>query len=350
MISEWQEFLIQSGANLRNDRVLDFGDPAAEQQATVEGHILCDLSHLGLIAASGEETVQFLNGQLTNDVTQVSDSHSQLSAYCNPKGRMLVVFRIFKRGETYFLRIPRTALELFLTRLRMFVLRAKVKLTDASSTVTRIGYCGPNAEATLQAITKRIPQTLNECVQISGVTIIRVAGTHPRYEIYGEMSAATQLWSSLTKKATPAGASQWSLLDILAGVPTVSSQNTEVFVPQMLNLDIIGGVSFKKGCYPGQEVVARTRYLGKLKRRMYRIHISNETTPQPGDDIIVSDGHNTQPIGRIVDAQPHPRGGNEALAVIQINEAQNNRLRLRGAGDSSEITVQKLPYAFDSPS
>ena len=130
-------------------------------------------------------------------------------------------------------------------------------------------------------------------------------------------------------------------------MPTVLPQNAEVFVPQMLNLDIIGGVSFKKGCYPGQEVVARMRYLGKLKRRMYRIHISTNTTPQPGDEIIAANGANNQSIGRIVDAQPHPQGGNEALAVIQIDQVQSKRLRLKSA-DSSEITVRKLPYTVNS--
>jgi folate-binding protein YgfZ len=349
MISKWHQWLIDSGANLRTDRVLDFGDPETEVRITTAENILCDLSHMGLIEASGEEATQFLQGQFSNDINQVRESRSQLSSYCNPKGRMIAIFRIFKRDQSYFLRLPIELLESTLRRLRMFVLRAKVELNDASHALIRIGYCGPAAENELKSLAGQIPEGVNDSVRAANTTIIRVPGPRPRYEIYGELDDVKSLWQRLKSSATPVGASQWALLDILSGIPTVLAQTREAFVPQMANLDLVDGVSYSKGCYPGQEVVARMHYLGTLKRRMYRIHLNTPTPPQPGDSVFRSESRNEQLVGTIVDAQRDGRGGSTGLAVMRINETEKGNLRLN-TPEGPSITLDNLPYTLNASS
>ncbi|MEN8131569.1 MAG: folate-binding protein [Pseudomonadota bacterium] len=347
MISDWQAFLIQRDAHISNNRVTHFGEPERERRTVASSHILCDLSHMGLIRLSGEEAAQFMQSQFTNDIMQISEARSQLNAYCNPKGRMLADFRTFKRGNDYFLSLPLEILEATLQRLRMYVLRTKVQLTDGSDDLVRIGYHGPGARERLQTLVDHIPQQVDDCTTSAELTIIRVPGPAPRYEIYGSLDAIKPLWEQLAAEAMLAGASSWSLLDILAGIPTVLIQTREAFIPQMANMDLIGAVNFKKGCYPGQEIVARMHYLGKLKRRMYRVHIDGPTPPPPGEEIFIKQADNTQPAGKIVDAQAHPDGGNDGLAVLQISSAERKDIQLQ-TRQGARTTIGKLPYALDT--
>ena len=294
MNSEWQTFLQQQQATLDGDQVVDFGDATQERQAVESGNVLADLSHLGLIAASGNETVSFLQGQFTNDVQQVTAQHSQLTAYCNPKGRMLASMRLFRREDRYFLSLPRSVLEPTLKRLRMFVLRSDVTLEEASDEMARFGLAGPDAESLLGARLPTLPANVDEVVQHAQLSVIRIPGLQARFEIHGPPSELTALWQTLhADGATPVGHPAWSWLDTVAGVPTVVPETVEAFVPQMANLHSLGGISFTKGCYTGQEVVARMHYLGKLKRRMYRAHADIETPPAPGEPI-----YNACPPGR----------------------------------------------------
>lgn len=348
MIEAWKAFLVEAGANIENNMTTHFGHPEQELQEVASGHILCDLSHMGLIKASGEDVADFLQSQFSNDTAQVSENHSQLSAYCNPKGRMLANFRLFKHGHDYYLRLPGEMIEPTLQRLRMYVLRSRVELSDASDTLVRIGYYGPNAGEILQAQIGRIPPQVDACVFTEDREVIRIPGPNARFEIYGTSETIQPLWKQLSASgAMPIGAAHWSLLDILCGIPTVLPQTREAFIPQMANMDLIDGLSFRKGCYPGQEIVARMRYLGTLKKRMYRLHLDTETSPQPGEEIFIKDTERRQPIGKIVDAHHHPGGGSEALAVIQITEAHNAALQL-GSQQEVKITLGKLPYALDT--
>jgi folate-binding protein YgfZ len=348
MIAAWKAFLVETGANIENNMVIHFGHPEQELQEVAGGHILCDLSHIGLIKASGEDVADFLQSQFSNDIAHVSENHSQLSAYCNPKGRMLANFRLFKRQDDYYLRLPSEMIEVTVQRLRMYILRSRVELSVASNNRVGIGYCGPNASIKLQHQIGRIPQKVDDCIITEDIEILRIPGPDARFEIYGTIKAIQPLWEQLSVAgATPAGSTQWSLLDILSGIPTVLPQTREAFIPQMANMDLIHGLSFKKGCYPGQEIVARMRYLGTLKRRMYRLHLDTETAPQPGEEIFIKDTDRRQPIGKIVDAQRSTGGGSEALAILQINEAQNAVLQL-GSQQQVNIKLGTLPYALDT--
>lgn len=345
MKPEWKNFLNDAGAEFSNEKVGSFGNPEQERQIAHSGEILCDLSHYGLIAAYGEDAETFLQGQFTNDISHVDLAHSQLSSFCTPKGRMLANFRVFKRDETWYLSLPYELLEATLSRLRMFVMRSKVTLEDANDGLVRFGLGGPKAAELLTAITGSIPEDTDTVIQYGDITIIRVAGIEPRFEIYGLLDGMSQLWQSLDVDAAPVGANIWELLNIEAGIPVIVAQTTEAFVPQMANMELINGVDFKKGCYTGQEIVARMHYLGKLKRRMYRINIDTNQAPAPGDSLFAKESKGGTGTGKIVSAQQQADGSYDALAVIQITDAENQPLRLHDA-DGPEIKVLDLPYSL----
>lgn len=303
---------------------------------------ITDLSHFGLIRASGGDVRTFLQGQLTNDINKVTPELAQLSSYCSPKGRMLGSFWVFQRGDDLYLQLPADRLPEILRRLRMFVLRAPVTLEDVSGELARFGVTGNCAGEMLPFV----PETDKATATRDDITVIRLPGDRPRFEVVGPVSTLVPLWSSLSAKATQTGPDFWSWMDIRAGVPNVYEDTVEAFVPQMANLQLIGGVSFTKGCYTGQEVVARMQYLGKLKRRMYLAHIADTQRPAPGAEVFSPSSESGQGAGRIVDAAPAPDGGFDALAVLQISSAKAGDVRLH---DAAGPVLELLPMPYDLP-
>jgi hypothetical protein len=323
MNQEWKTFLLQAGAVFEGERLLHFGAPIEELRAAMAGDSLCALSHLGLIKAHGADTLTFLQGQLTNDVYQVSYEYGQLTAYCSLKGRVLALFRLFQRDAGYYLATLREQVEPMIKRLRLFILRSQVRLEDASDELPGIGLSGPNAARLLASALGRAPAGVDSVVQSAELTAIGLPGEQPRFALYGPVERLQPLWQTLAREATPSGPEAWRLLDICAGLPTVYAATADTFVPQMINLQLLGGISLKKGCYVGQEVIARTHYLGQLKRRMVRLHIDSDEPPQPGARLRASAQGDDEPsAGQIVDAARHPDGGFEALAVLVSDRAQ----------------------------
>ena len=345
MQPDWASLLMKTGAVLGDHGVLHFGDPERELRIATSGDIQCDLSQQGLIAAFGPDTPAFLQGQVTSDVRQLTPTHSQLSAYCSPKGRMLAIFRLFRRGDSYYLRMPRERIEPLLKRLRLFVLRAKTTLEDASDQLVRIGLAGPHAAALLENALGMAPAQVDAVVQTKEITAIRLPGPQPRFELHGGLQDISALWNAFLGRTTPVGAEPWHLLDILAGIPTVYTETTEAFVPQMTNLQLINGVSFRKGCYTGQEIVARTQHLGRLKRRMYLAQVDSATRPHPGDELFSPQTGTTQSAGKIVAACRHPEGSYAVLAVVAIDCAEDGRVLL-GDATGAALNFAPLPYAF----
>jgi folate-binding protein YgfZ len=309
------------------------------------GEVIADLSHVGIIRAHGEDANTFLQGQLTNDMRQLDEASSQLSAYCSPKGRVLALLRIFRRADSHYLCLPRALLEPTLKRLRMYVLRSQVTLDDASDRFIHIGLSGPRAESELQPLLERVPARPGEVVSTTVLSVLRVPGPQPRFEIFGDdLQAMMKVWMALDVRAAPVGALPWALLDVRAGVPAVYPETIEAFVPQMINLHALGGISFNKGCYTGQEVVARMHYLGTLKRRMFRARIEENVAVKPGDPVHrpgAGDG-----VGTVVAAVPSPDGGRELLAVIQLESAPGGELRLFTTSGPL-LHLLELPYAVE---
>lgn len=347
MNEKWLGFLNQLGAVAGEEGSVRFDAPERELRAALSGDILCELScRQGSIAVGGADAATFLQGQFTSDVRQVTPERSQLSAWCSPQGRMLASFRLFRRGDSYYLRLPLEQVEPVLKRLRLFVLRAKVTLEDASESLIQSGLAGPKAMSLLQETLGMAPDQVNEVMQQADMTVIRVPAVSPRFELYGGVEAMTALWAQLASRVTLTGAEPWRLLDILAGIPNIYSATTEAFVPQMVNLQLLGGVSFRKGCYAGQEIVARTQHLGKLKRRMYRAHVESTIPPKAGDVLFSPQADADQPAGTIVDACRHPAGGYEVLAVVVIEYAENGTVLL-GDGQGAKLEFAPLPYAIE---
>jgi hypothetical protein len=338
----WKTFIQDQGATLDGERVQHFGKSAEERRAAAQSNVLADLSDQALIRARGTDTQNFLNGQLSNDIRRLDATHSQLAAWCSPKGRMLVIFRLLRRGDDTLLQLPASLLETTLKRLRMFVLRAKVTLDNADAELASFGISGPDAEKLLRDAAGFAPGEIDGCETRDEITVVRLPGPHPRFEIIAPTDNAMKLWTSLKPKTTPVAPPVWDWLDIMAGIPGVHPETSEAFVPQMANLEIVGGVNFKKGCYPGQEIVARMQYLGKLKQRMYRAHVEGDTLPRPGDSVFAPDFPG-QSAGTVVAAQPAPDNGFDLLAVIQISSAEAGELHL-GSETGPKLSLQNLPY------
>ena len=342
MNSQWRDFLQTRGAHYDAAGLARF--TTAPRQADPA---LCDLSHLGLIAVDGADAATFLQGQVTNDVRQVSATRSLLAGYCTHQGRMLATFRLLRRGDTHYLLLPHTQVELVLKRLRMYVLRSQVVLTDASEDFAALGLSGDQAAALLAAACPEppaLPVAVNDQTQVGDLTLIRPAGACPRFLVLGPVSALTALWDRLAAEATPVNAEHWTLLDIQAGLPTVHPETREAFVPQMTNLQLVDGVSFTKGCYTGQEVVARMQYLGKLKRRLYLGEVTADQPPRPGDALFSPISESAQTAGTIVEASPMAEGRWALSLVAEIAAAADGRLSLGEGGPL--IQVSEPPYGF----
>lgn len=346
MHPEWRTFLQAHGADIAGQRVEHFGRPAEERTALGTRPVLCDLSHLGLCLASGEDAGAFLHGQLTNDVEHLDEGRVQWNGYCTPKGRLLASFLLWPAKQGYMLLLPQELLDATLKRLRMFVLRARVKLDDVGAQWVRIGIAGPGAAEAVAAHVDAIPPGPMQSAHQSGLRIIRLESE--RLVLVGAPDVVMPLWDRLATRCVPAGVNAWDWHAIQAGIPEVREATREAFVPQMVNFDLMGGVSFKKGCYPGQEIVARTQYRGILKRRMMRAALPSGTdgAPVPGDPVY-ADAFGDQAAGEIALAAHAPDGGYDVLVVAQI-EGLRQGLRWKRP-DGPPLTLAPLPYPVNFP-
>lgn len=340
MHSRWQQLLDHAGA-VYDDHgvVLHFGNPGRERRAAVSGSVMCDLSPYGLIRAQGPDAVKFLQGQLTNDVAQVDARHSQFSGYCTPKGRLLALFRVFARDDAICLRLPAPLVAPTLSRLRKYVLMSKLTLEAADDALVGIGLSGPRCAEELARVIEAPPQAIDDVVSQGSVTVIRVPGVHPRFEIHGPVDDMARLWSQLNVHAAPVGTENWTLLDILAGVPEVWPGTVEEFIPQSVNLDLLGGIGFNKGCYTGQEIVARLHYRGTAKRRMYLAECADDA-PRAGQAVYAADG-GEQSAGQVVSAAAGPEQGSMLLVSTVVGQADALRL---GTSTGPVLSLRDPPY------
>ena len=343
MNADWKNFLTGAGAVFDQDLVAHFGNPVRELKVTTTGSVIAPLSHYGIATVSGDDAESFLQGQLTNDVSMVSAARSQLSGYCNPQGRLLALLRLFRQDGRIVATMSSSLLDETIKRLRMFVLISKVTLEDSSDALIGIGLSGRQSHEQLAALFESVPEAVDDCVHHDSLTLVRIAGAQPRFEIFGPADRIIPLWGKLDVHAAPVGYGSWQYLDILAGLPQITRATSGQFIPQMLNLQLLNGLSFKKGCYTGQEIIARLHYRGKLKRRLYRTHIDLDDAPRPGDNLYAD---NEQAVGNIISAQPAADGGCECLAVVVIENAVNDQVHLNDAGGPC-LQFRPLPYPVE---
>lgn len=294
---------------------------------TLQG--IAPISHLGIIRVQGDDAASFLHGQLTNDFVLLDQQHARLAAFCSAKGRMQASFIGFKRAPDDILLIcSQDLLTRTLKRLSMFVLRAKAKLTDASADFQLFGLIGnavPAAEA---------PWTLHTQADGSHLVHLYPAAGQPRALLVAPVGTPAPQGTVLTPE-------QWLWTEVASGIAMVSEPVFELFVPQMLNYESVGGVNFKKGCYPGQEVVARSQFRGTLKRRAYIVHADQ---PLNAGQEVFAASDAEQATGTVVQAAPAPQGGWDAIVSMQIQSAQE--ALTAGSPEGVALTVQSLPYAL----
>ncbi len=307
--------------------------------------IACDLNHYGLLKISGADATLFLQGQFSNDVGVLDGKNSQLSSYNSPKGRMLASFRLFKLRNDYFMRLPLDTLEKTQKRLSMYIMRSKVTLSNESAAYIGMGLSGPKIHALLTAAEFSPPKESNGMSVINEIIILSVADNSTRYEVYGSVERLNFLIEKIKDKLSFHNNNSWRYLDILAGIPNIYASTMEEFVPQMINYALIDGVSFNKGCYPGQEIVARMHYLGNLKKRMYLCHIETDQAINANDEIFEHDSGKNQSVGQVVDVVPSSTQGLDALCVLQIASADNAKLSIK-ATNGPRVVLRDLPYKF----
>jgi hypothetical protein len=342
-MNDWQAFLAGRGAHLNQGVVEDFGDPAGERRSAEEQALIAPLSHLGVAAIEGPDAPDVLQGQQTNDIRDVTPEHTQLAGICSNKGRLLATYRVVRRGQALCLVLPRSQVSAVVGRLRQFILRAKATVRDASQDLLALGLQGEAAAERARSVLGALPAQVDEAVHAGEHTIVRLPGRPARYLLLVPPGAAPGTWDALATACRPVGRAAWELTEIRAGLPTVQPETADAFVPQMVNYSLLGGVSFTKGCYTGQEVIARTQYLGRLKRRMHRAWVRVGERPPAGLDLYSPRDPSGQSVGRVVSAEVSPEGGYELLAVIQ-NDAAAGPVHL-GAADGPTLTLLDLPYA-----
>jgi len=306
--------------------------------------VFCELAQFGLIRFSGAEAQAFLHNQLSCDVAALTSGKSTYGSYCTPKGRVLATFLLWRAGEDFFMQLPSPLREPIQKLLSKYILRSKVKATDASSDWKLLGVAGTDAAALVQRAVGDVPRGVHDVINTQDSMVIRLPGD--RYEIVAA-NKSPGIVESLSDGAEKADPDYWDWLDIRTGVAVILPATQEAFVPQMVNLDLIGGVSLTKGCYPGQEIVSRMHYRGTLKQRMYLANIAGSDRPQPGEKLYSSD-FGEQACGTIVNAARSPEGGHDVLAVIQIASAERGDVRWNSPS-GARLKFMQLPYANSSP-
>jgi folate-binding protein YgfZ len=342
-LSSWLDFLSKQGVPV--------GAASASESAAVmppnflEHGFISPLIDQGILSVSGQDAINFLQNQLTNDLASLDQHHAQLSGYCAANGRLLATVLLWKSGESILMLLPHSLLASFQKRLQMFVLRAKVQLEDVSSSMAAIGL----------GVTQQHPLELSgvpkHAFDLSGSLdgqLIRMPDSVglTRYLWVGPQDHAPAFWAKASSQVTITSPAAWHWTQIQAGLPQILELTREKFVPQMVNFELIGGVNFRKGCYPGQEIVARSQYLGKLKRRM-QLATTNATMALPGTEVF-SDADPGQPCGMVVNAELGPDGRLACLVEIKL-ELLGSNIHLQSL-EGPLLEFEALPYSLDAAS
>ncbi len=311
----------------------DLGQGASEPSQIATR--LVPLADWAIWRVAGPEAQSFLQGQTTNDIGALSPGAWQLSGYCTPKGRLLATFTLWRsEAETFYLLLPLSLAEAVMTRLKRYVLRAKLKITP--SPLLALGILGSGAQDFLTGAGLTAPEP-RACAFDNGFTVLGVAPD--RFLLLAQSETFKAHWPEWEQHASRADATAWEAANVAAGIATVLPATQELFIPQMLNFDLVGGLSYTKGCYPGQEIVARMHYLGRLKERLCCATVPGKA--QPGDKLY-SPVFGEQSCGTVANAVSGDHGQTTLLAVLQTAAAKNE-VHL-GAPGGSTLKFLPLPY------
>ncbi len=302
--------------------------------------VLTLLDHLMCYRIAGEDVNTFLQGQFSNDINDVTDANAQLSSYSTPKGRMLATFFICKTTDGYLLITSSDIAEDVMKRLQMYIMRSKVTITKLDD-IHLIGLSSDKNSIVLKHLGLDIPEKDYQACSNENVHCFKVPGMNPRFMLVGTQALVDSIMEMPTDEINVFNSSYWQWLDILAGIPMICADTQEAFVPQMANMELIDGVNFSKGCYPGQEVVARLHYLGNANRRMFRVESCSEQQLAPGETIYSSESK--QEMGKFLTTVRVSDDKTEGLAVLRIEAAKDQSVHLT-TEEGNEIKILELPY------
>lgn len=338
MQADWQSFLQQQSANISDGLVLDFGDPLLERSQVLNENNITDLSQLDVLEIKGKDAIEFLHGQFSSDVAALASNQLQLSSWCSIKGRVIASFILYRSEDSFFLLLARDLTELVHKRLQMFVMRANVSINNRSDDLIRIGIRGESVHHSLQ-------QFIETNAQNMALTILPLQDAIPRSIVLVPLEHAPALWQQIAVQAVALGSSPWSLYDIMAGIAWVGLAGSDEFLPQSLNLDLTGGLSFNKGCYPGQEIIARMHFRGKLKQRLFLARVTLKQPAEIKSKLYTATAN--QHIGMVVNAALQADDDCLLLLILELEYHNKDSIHL-GADDGPALTFLPLPYTIAS--
>jgi folate-binding protein YgfZ len=353
MMTLWNAFLTQQGAifNSDNQTIAHFGAPEIERHVMRHGAVMTSLAHTGLIRFSGDDAKTFLQSQLTQDVNLITTAQAQLAAYCDPQGHVLGLGVLFLYKDAYYWQVARDTLPALLKRFKMFILRSKVDCEDFSDLLPRFGYAGIHAAQDIVVLlNEKLPETAYaqhsiEQEGLSDIILIRLPTAHPCALCIGTLPNIAYLWDKLETNGTPVGRSDWDLMDLAFGLPQVTAANAGTTTAHLFNLERLGAINFKKGCYPGQEIIARMQYRGKPTKRMMRFHTLAPIAPEVGSELSVSYGDNRSQSLTVVRSGADLNEGTLLLAIASIKGVEDAQGEFFMA-DGSSWLLEPMGYAL----
>lgn len=343
-MSDWPALLAERGAQVQNGAAMSFGENVSDYGAILEQGAMFYLNEYALLSFRGIDSKKFLQGQITADVGSLNPHTLLPGAICTVKGRMLANFNLVELADASLLmQLHRDVVEATLAHLRKFAVFFKTEIADVSEAFVCVGLAGDNAVTGLRQIFgSGVPETAGQSAELSGISVFCVCSA--TYICIFPEPVADSYWQQLSSHCQPAGLPCWHLWNIRQGIGQVVGVTREEFIPQMLNLQATGGISFRKGCYTGQEIVARMRYLGKLKRRMYRLQIEGDQTTALAPGQASNLPGSTQNAGTVVMAAPVAESCYEILAVLTEEAAGATDIEI----DNRPYKASILPLPYES--
>lgn len=338
MLTDWKTYLTTQGAVFDDGQLTGFPHTPAQ----LNTNTVCVLSKRNLVSVEGVDRQKFLQGQISTHMAQLGELHHSTGVACSPKGRMYTSFRVLNTGERYLLAMNSTLTGITIETLNKYAVFFQVSLTPQPDYLI-LGLSGDTIKTELNTVFQGVSMPENqEVVQVAGGYLLQVPGIRTRYELWLPQEELPEWWPELTKALAPGTDVFWQLLDIESVIPGLSLDIVDKYIPQHLNQPSLGGVSFKKGCYTGQEIVARTQNLGQLKSRCYRLSLEHPTLPEVNTRLYNGNG---KPVGEIV-ASALATDTVELLAVIRIEAAMANDVFL-DPGKERPLQVHEIPYPID---
>lgn len=349
MNAEWKTFLKEQGAEFNTpDEITTFGNAELERYLIKHGPVLVSMAQQALIKVSGEDAFEFLQGQFSNDLKEVTDTQAQLTAYCDPQGKVLALITLCKVQNTFYLSFDASLLETILKRLNMFKMRSKVDIKSVGDELIQIGYAGEFADLDLQRLLSSKIKDIYDVAtlkheQATEVVALKKPGPYHRYEMFGPLEQIKVVWNLLKGYAEATNNADWRLLNIVSGQPEVTQATANEFVAQFLNLEKLKAISFKKGCFPGQEIIARMHYRGKATKRMMRLHLQSPLNLTAGNQFVLKDDADKKYKFTTILANPDIYEGEVVLAVATLKPLESITGDLH-TEQGATATIEPMPY------